>query len=68
MTKRALTHALVRQVSPSLSECALTHLPRLAIDPALAAEQHQAYVNALRNAGLDVTLTCLSLVYRNPAT
>ena len=56
MTKRALTHALVRQVGPSLSECALTHLPRLPIDPTLATEQHQAYVNTLRNAGLDVTV------------
>lgn len=46
--------AFTRAVSPRLAECALTHLDRRAIDAARATEQHAAYENALRDAGLSV--------------
>jgi len=50
------TDALLRSVSRSLSLCNLTYLSRQTIDPALAAEQHHAYANALSSAGLRVHL------------
>jgi len=46
--------AFTRAVSPRLAECALTHLDRRPIDAARAAEQHAAYEQALRQAGLTV--------------
>lgn len=46
--------AFTRQVSPRIVDCALTHLDRQPIDPALAAAQHAAYEQALRDAGYDV--------------
>ena len=46
--------ALVREVSPELASCELTHLDREPIDPARAAAQHAEYVQALTNAGCSV--------------
>ena len=46
--------AFTRQVSPRIVECALTHLDRQRIDPDLAAAQHAAYEQALREAGYEV--------------
>lgn len=46
--------ALTRAVSPSIVECALTYLDRLAIDPDLAARQHESYVEAIRRLGATV--------------
>lgn len=43
--------AFTRQVSPRIAECALTHLDRQPINASLAAEQHAAYEQALRDAG-----------------
>ena len=46
--------AFTRQPSPRIVECALTHLDRKPIDAELAAAQHGAYEQALRDAGFDV--------------
>jgi dimethylargininase len=46
--------AFTRAVSPRIAECALTHLDRQTIDPALAASQHSAYEQALKEAGFDL--------------
>jgi dimethylargininase len=46
--------AFTRAVSPKLADCALTHQQRVAIDAEIACEQHDAYENALRDAGLQV--------------
>jgi dimethylargininase len=46
--------ALVREVSPSIARCELTHLSRTSIDLPRARSQHQAYVQALRDLGCDV--------------
>jgi len=46
--------AFTRAVSPRLAECELTHLDRSPIDPARAAQQHDAYEAALRKAGFRV--------------
>jgi dimethylargininase len=43
--------ALTREVSPAIEHCELTHLERTAIDPALAAAQHDAYEKSLVDAG-----------------
>ncbi|MBV8877378.1 MAG: dimethylargininase [Gammaproteobacteria bacterium] len=43
--------ALVREVSPALGRCELTHLERLPIDPARAADQHRDYTRALQTLG-----------------
>jgi dimethylargininase len=46
--------ALTRQVPPSIGRCQLTHLARAPIDVRLAAAQHAAYEDALREAGCSV--------------
>jgi dimethylargininase len=46
--------ALVREVSPAIASCELTHLDRIPIDPARAASQHTEYVKALAEAGCTV--------------
>ena len=46
--------AFTRAVSPRLAECALTHLDRVPIDAAKAAEQHRDYERALQAAGFAV--------------
>ena len=46
--------AFTRAVSPRLPECQLTHLERVPIDPAKAAEQHAAYEQTLRDAGFEI--------------
>jgi dimethylargininase len=43
--------ALVRRPSPRMAEGIVTHIDRTPVDPALAAEQHAAYVSALAAAG-----------------
>lgn len=49
-----MPRAFTRAVSPRLADCQLTHLERVAIDPAAAALQHKAYEDALRRCGLAV--------------
>lgn len=51
---RTVTLAITRAVSPSLARCELTHLPREPIDPARAAEQHEAYQHCLLGLGVDL--------------
>jgi dimethylargininase len=46
--------AFTRAVSPRIVECALTHLDRQKIDPDLAAAQHSAYEQALKDAGYEI--------------
>jgi dimethylargininase len=46
--------AFTRAVSPRIVECALTHLDRQKIDPDLAAAQHSAYEQALKDAGCEI--------------
>ena len=46
--------AFTRAVSPRIVECALTHLDRQKIDPDLAANQHAAYEQALKDAGYEI--------------
>ncbi len=48
------TIALVREVSPLLSECALTHLTRTSIDSTVASRQHHEYCRVLAGAGARV--------------
>ena len=43
--------ALVREVSPQLARCELTHLARSAIDAGRAALQHRTYTQALQALG-----------------
>jgi dimethylargininase len=56
MTEPIFSHAFVRQVSRSLANCELTHLPRQPFDLALATQQHQAYADTLRATGINVTV------------
>lgn len=49
-----MPRAFTRAVSPRIAECELTHLERVAIDPAKAADQHLAYERTLREAGFDI--------------
>jgi dimethylargininase len=50
-----MTHiALVRDVSPSIARCALTHLERRPIDLDRARAQHRTYVQALARLGCRV--------------
>ncbi len=46
--------ALVRRPGPRVAEGLLTHLDRVPVDPALALEQWQGYVAALRAEGWDL--------------
>ena len=46
--------AFTRAVSPRLAECQLTHLDRVPIDAAKAAEQHGAYEQVLASAGVAI--------------
>jgi dimethylargininase len=46
--------ALVRQVSPRLADCVLTHLGRVAIDVQRASVQHRAYCDVLSGLGARV--------------
>lgn len=46
--------ALVRDVSPEIGRCELSHLARAPIDVVHAARQHAAYLEALRAAGCEV--------------
>ena len=48
--------AIVRRPSEALSRCALTFLDRQPIDVARAGRQHDAYVAALRDCGVEVTV------------
>jgi dimethylargininase len=43
--------AFVREVSPALASCELTHLERAAIDVSRARRQHAEYCDALRSLG-----------------
>ena len=43
--------ALIREVSPQLAHCELSHLERVAIDAARAVVQHRAYTQALEALG-----------------
>jgi dimethylargininase len=46
--------ALVREVSPTIDRCELTHLAREPIDPARAAAEHSRYVSVLEALGCRV--------------
>lgn len=46
--------ALIRDVSPRINECELTHLAREPIDVERAAEQHRRYEELLRELGCEV--------------
>ena len=50
------THGFARAVSRSLADCELTHTPRQTFDLELARRQHEAYVSALRAAGIAMTI------------
>ena len=52
MTSRPLI--LVRPPSPRLAEGELTHLDRVPVDPALARDQWEGYVDVFRTRGWDV--------------
>ncbi|MGB0330782.1 MAG: dimethylarginine dimethylaminohydrolase family protein [Planctomycetota bacterium] len=54
MTPEDRTLAILRAPGPALAECELTHLDRVRIDAALAAEQHAAYASLLAELGLEV--------------
>jgi len=47
-------HAITRAPSPNLADCELTHLERVAIDPARAAAEHEDYERALEELGCAV--------------
>jgi dimethylargininase len=49
-------HALMRQLSPAIAQCELTHVARQPIDVARAVEQHAQYEALLRSLGVTVTL------------
>lgn len=49
-----MPRAFTRAVSPKLADCELTHLDRVAIDPARAAAQHSSYESALAEAGFEI--------------
>lgn len=46
--------AIVRNISPSMNECELTHLQRVEIDLDIARSQHQEYVKVLTEFGCEV--------------
>lgn len=48
------TLAVLRTPGPELAQCELTHLDRVRVDAARAAEQHVAYAQVLRDLGLEV--------------
>lgn len=48
--------AVVRTVSRTISDCALTYLERQNIQPEIAHQQHQTYIQALQAAGASVTV------------
>jgi len=48
------TIAITRAVSASINDCELTHAARIAIDVALAREQHRAYESCLAGLGCEV--------------
>ncbi|MEO8528307.1 MAG: dimethylargininase [Pseudolysinimonas sp.] len=49
-----MSRLLVRPPSPLLAEGELTHLERVPVDPALAQEQWQTYVDVFRDRGWDL--------------
>jgi dimethylargininase len=46
--------AWVREVSPRLAQCELSHIARAPIDPARAVQQHLAYTHALQRLGCEL--------------
>ncbi|MEE8568463.1 MAG: arginine deiminase family protein [Anaerolineales bacterium] len=46
--------AITREVSPSISQCELTHIPRQEINVEVARSQHLQYENVLRDLGCQV--------------
>ena len=53
MSRKGLI-ALTRDVSPSITECALSYLDREVIDVELARRQHEAYRDCLRVLGVEI--------------
>lgn len=49
-----MSHALMRAISPRMSECELTYLDRAPIDAELADRQHRAFQERLREMGFTV--------------
>jgi dimethylargininase len=56
MSTSHVTHGLVREISRSLGNCELLHVPRQPINIEMARQQHAAYVAALEAAGVVVTV------------
>lgn len=54
MAPATVCAALVREVSPRLTEAEVTFLERTPVDLARARTQHAAYVDALRQQGLEI--------------
>ncbi|MGB7875665.1 MAG: arginine deiminase family protein [Anaerolineales bacterium] len=46
--------AITRQVSPTINQCKLTHIPRKPINYKRACAQHKQYEDALRSLGIDI--------------
>jgi len=46
--------ALTREISPAITQCELTHLPRAPVDVDVARAQHRAYEQCLAEAGCAV--------------
>jgi len=44
-------HALIRQISPAMARCELTHVARSPIDVELARQQHRRYADVLASLG-----------------
>lgn len=51
-----ITRALTRGVPDSFADCEITWIERIAPDVELARRQHQAYVDAIRASGVEVTV------------
>lgn len=47
-------HAIIRDVSPAIADCELTHLERVPIDAGRAAAEHEAYAQALEALGCEL--------------
>jgi len=46
--------ALMKEVSPNISECEITNITRVPIDHDTAVRQHQLYADAIRNQGYKI--------------
>ena len=51
-----MSNAILRNISPKMAECELTHLERQPIDIQKAMEQHRVYEKTLRDLGYNIIL------------